>query len=246
MKSVLCVLITFFAFSSQAAPSLKQQAQAETQVKGKSQTSATDAQVSGMITLKDPRPEIITRSWKYFASLSVQTFQPQGLIDLENASSYDLAINDQTIMPGLELGVLSPQFSTKKVLWQFGVRGKASMASQSSDVNFNSGYSVDDARLNTTLLSVGPTFSFAWERLPWLALTFSPQWGTLNYTQTSANDFAHFSKYAGYESLNYGFDFKIGQKWSLFTEWSQRNLNDDGSKIALQKDNFELGTKVTW
>jgi hypothetical protein len=246
MKSLLLVLFTVFSFVCQAAPSLKQQAQAETKISGQSQNSATDAQVSGMIKLKDPRPEIITRKWKYFASLSVQAFQPQGSVELENASTFDLGANDQTIMPGLEVGILSPLLTTQKVLWQFGVRGKAAMASQSSDVKFNSGYNVDDARLNTTLLSVGPTFSFAWERLPWLALTLSPQWGTLNYTQTSANDFAHFSKYSGYESLNYGFDFKISQKWSFFTEWSQRNLKDNGNKIALKKDNFELGTKVTW
>lgn len=246
MKSLLLVLITVFAFTSQAAPSLKQQAQAETTVSGKAQHSATDAQVSGMLTLKDPRPDVITRSWKYFAGLSLQSFQPQGLVELENASTFDLGANDQTVMPGLELGVLSPQFSTKKVLWQFGVRGKASIASQSSEVNFNSGYNVDDARLNTTLLSVGPTFGLAWERVPWLAFTFSPQWGTLNYTQTSANDFAHFSKYAGYESFNYGIELKVGRKWSLFTEWSQRNLKDSSNRIALQKDNLELGTKVTW
>lgn len=246
MKSFLFVLITVSTSVTHAAPSLKEQAQAEAKVTGKIQNSATDAQVSGMLTLKDPRPDIITRSWKYFASLSVQTFQPQGLVELENASTFDLGKNDQTVMPGLELGVLSPQFSGKKVLWQFGIRGKASIASQASQVKFSSGYDVDDARLNTTLLSVGPTVNLTWEKLPWLALTLSPQWGTLNYTQTSANDFAHFSKYAGYESLNYGFDFKVGRKWSLFTEWSQRSLKDSSNKIALQKDNFELGTKVTW
>lgn len=225
--------------------SLKEMALAEAKFEGLEKNTATDAQVTGMLNLKDPRPEVITRSWKYFAGFTVQSFNSEGTASKAGSGTFDLNNNDATIMPGVELGVMSPSLQTKGALWKLGLRGKAGFASQEPEVNLASGYEVTDARLNTTLLSAGPVVALAWERLPWLSLTFSPQYGNLSYTQTSSNDFATFSKSSAYESMNYGVDIMLNQRWSVFTEWSQRNLKDN-SEIALQKDNFELGTKVTW
>ncbi|WII71297.1 hypothetical protein QJS83_12575 [Bdellovibrio sp. 22V] len=227
------------------APTLREQALAENEIKGEQKAVASDAQVSGMLTLQDPRPEIITRSWKYFAALSAQSFQAEGVTSKEGAGTFDLGKNSQTVMPALELGVMSPSLQTKALLWKLGVRAKAGFASQGTDVTLDSGFKVDDARLNSTLFSGGLLLSMQWERLAWLSLTVSPQMGSVNYTQTSANDFATFSKQAGFNSIGYGLDIALTNKWSLFTEWTQRDLKDN-KDIALQRDNFELGTKVTW
>ncbi len=232
---------------SSSTLSLREQAMAESRVDGQSQKSATDVQVaSGMLRLKDPRPEVITRTWQYFAGLTAQNFTPRGSVSTESAGSFELDKNGSTFMPGLAAGFLSPEMKTKALSWRLGLRGNASFASQSATVVFPTGYSVSDARLNTTLLAVGPTISLQWDRLQWLAFTFTPQYGTVNYTQTSSNDFAHFSKQTGYMGLNFGLDFQFAKQWSIFTEYSQRSLRDSNQEIALQRDNFELGTKVTW
>lgn len=225
--------------------SLKQKALAEAKVNGMAKTTATDAQIPGMLTLKDPRPEVVTRPWSYFVAFSGQNFQAQGVAQKPGSSAFDLNKNSSTFMPGLEVGVLSHPLQTKSLLWKIGLRAKAGLASQSTDVTLGSGFRIEDARLNSTLLSAGGLFTVQWERLNWLALTFSPQVGSLNYTQTSSNDFATFSKQAGFESIGYGFDFTLNKRWSLFTEWTQKSLKDN-SEIALQKDNFELGTRITW
>lgn len=237
--------------SSNTTLSLREQASAETRVEGQLQKSATDAQLnpelaSGMLSLKDPRPEIITRTWQYFAGLTVQSFTPQGEVTTESAGTFDLGKNGSTFMPGLAAGFLSPEMKTKSLLWRIGLRGNAALSSQSISVTFPTGYTVNDARLNTTLFAFGPTLSLQWDRLQWLAFTFTPQYGTVNYTQTSANDFAHFSKQTGYMGLNFGLDFQFTKQWSIFTEYSQRSLRDSHQELALQRDNFELGTKVTW
>ncbi|MEK2644571.1 hypothetical protein [Bdellovibrio sp. BCCA] len=261
MKLSLLLVVTLFTVVCGAAPagkkssapatsapelSLKEKALAESKIDERQEkAAASDAQVSGMLTLKDPRPEVVTRPWKYFAAFSGQMFQAEGTATKQGSGTFDLSKNDSTVMPSLELGVMSVPFQTKAVLWKFGVRGKAGFASQSVDATLASGYKIDDARLNTTMFSVGPMIAVSWERLAWLSFTLSPQYGTLSYTQTSSDDFAAFSKSAGFHAMGYGLDFAISNKWSLFTEWSQRNLNDS-SEIALQKDNFELGTKVTW
>lgn len=228
-----------------SAESLRDLALAEAKFEGLEKNSATDAQVPGMLTLQDPRPEIITRRWKYFAAFTAQIFQAEGFVNKEGTGTFDLGKSETSMMPGLELGVMSPTMPTRSVLWKVGLRFKGSFASQGTSVILDSGYKIDDARLNTTMFSGGPALSVAWDRLSWLSLNVSPQYGTLSYTQTSSNDFATFSKSGAFESLNYGLDFQMTPKWSVFTEWSQRTLNDN-NEIALQKDNFEVGTKVTW
>ncbi|NUN05505.1 MAG: hypothetical protein HUU57_07070 [Bdellovibrio sp.] len=224
---------------------MRDQALAENTHLGVASTSATDAQVPGMLKLQDPRPEIITRSWRYFAGLSAQTFQSSGQADKEGLSTFDLGKNSSTVMPGFEFGVLSKKIALQDFNWSFGVRGKAQFASQSTDVKLSSGYTIDDARLNTTVLAAGPLFLVQWTGLPWLSATLSPQFGTVNYTQTGASDFASFSKSATFDALGLGLDVAISPTWSLFTEWTQKNLQND-NEIALQKDNFEIGTKIVW
>jgi hypothetical protein len=238
---------TLSTTAATAPSSMRDMAMAEAQVTGKQQATATDAQVaSGYLTLKDPRPEIVGRSWKYFASLSLQSFQAEGSASNDSAETFDLGKNDSTVMPTIKLGAMTTPWATGSLNWQFGARGQASFASQETSGILESGYQVNDARLNSTLLSVGPMLALSWQRLAWLSVTFSPQWGTINYTQSSSNDLAKFSKQAGYESLNYGLDFQIGSKWSVFTEYSNRSLRDGNQQVAIQANNFELGTKVQW
>lgn len=242
-------LLAIPAFSApettQSVKTLKERALIEAKIEGLSKKSASDAQVSGMLKLKDPRPEVVTRPWDYFMAFSGQRFQAQGVAQKYGVGSYDLGKNSATLMPGFEVGVLSHSLSTRMVSWKLGLRAKASIASQETQLNLQSGYKIDDARLNTTLLSVGPHINLQWERINWLSLTLSPQFGSLNYTQTSSNDFAAFSKQAGFQSIGYGLDFNFGNKWSIFTEWNQRSLKET-QEIALQNDSFELGTRITW
>lgn len=247
IASSVFLISTLFANTPSYAQTLREQAMAEAKpTLVLAQNSATDAQTTGMLKLKDPRPEIITRSWQYFAGLTAQNFKAEGKVLTDSSGVFDLSKNGETFMPGLTAGVMGPEWDVKSVLISLGLRGDAQFASQSAAAILPSGFEVDDARLNTTLLSLGPVFSLRHDALRWLSLTFSPQYGTLNYTQTSSNDYAHFSKTAGYMAMNYALDFRVTQKWSFFTEWSQRELRASNQEIALQKDNFELGTKVTW
>lgn len=225
--------------------SLRDKALTESQNLGKQQKQASEVQMeSGVLTLKDPRPEVITRSWNYFVGVSAQQFQPEGLVTNDLNNTFDLGQQGQTLMPGIEFGVISQDFYANSILLNFGAQLKGAFSSQSVAVTYPSGQVIDDARLNTTLFSVGPTFAARWERYDWLSFIFTPEFGSLRYTQTSSSSYGQFSKSAAYRALTAGFDFKVADKVSVFTKYSQRDLDDN--HLALQKDNFELGTKVTW
>lgn len=251
MKISLLLTFTLFSALCYASPSpesklsLKEQALAETKIEGLQKALASDAQVSGMLTLKDPRPEVVTRPWMYFASFSAQAFQAEGVATKEGSGVFNLGKNGATVMPSIELGVISHPWKTAALNWKVGLRSKAHLASQNTEVTLPSGYKINDARLNTTLFSGGAVLAASWERFNWLTLNVSPLIGKLSYTQTSSNEFASFSKHADFSSMGVGFDIAISKKWSVFSEWSQRQLNGN-SEIALQKDNFEFGTKVLW
>ncbi|HWU43424.1 MAG TPA: hypothetical protein VN132_08300, partial [Bdellovibrio sp.] len=209
--------------------------------------AASDASVpSAMLSLKDPRPEVITRTWKYFAGFKAQSFKAHGNVTTDAGSNVDLGENSSTFMPGLMMGFTGPEWQAGRAAWSLGLRGDASFASQGVTVTFPTGYSASDVRLNTMLFAVGPEFSFKLQNLPWLAFVFSPQYGNVNYTQTSSNQFARFSKQTSYLAWNYGLEMSFTKKWSVFSEYSQRNLRDSHQEIALQQNNFELGTRVAW
>ncbi|WP_413582310.1 hypothetical protein [Bdellovibrio sp. HCB288] len=246
-STLLFVSLSTFATVSWAQStsiSLRDAALNETKAKGIATASATDAQ-TGMMVLKDPKPEIVSRPWQYIAGFTGQQFQAKGTVTTDSAGTFDLSQNDQTFMPGLMLGVMSSELNLKNILISGGLRFNGSLATQSVSAVMPSGVVIDDARLNTSLLSGGVVLSVRHAKLAWLAVTVAPQYGTVNYTQSSNNDFAKFSKQASYNALNYGLDFRLTKKWSVFTEWSQREMRDQ-TEIALQKDNFELGTKVSW
>lgn len=228
-----------------AEVSLRDKALTESQNLGQQKKQASEVQMeSGVLTLKDPRPEVITRSWNYFVGVSAQQFQPEGRVTNDLNNNFDLGQQGQTLMPGVEFGVISQDYYANNILLNFGAQLKGAFSSQAVEVTYPSGAVIDDARLNTSLLSVGPTVAARWERYDWLSLVFTPEFGTLRYTQTSSSSYGQFSKSAAYRALTAGFDFKVGEKVSVFTKYSQRDLDDN--QLALQKDNFELGTKLTW
>ncbi len=245
----LCFLLGFTASAQKAETSLsmRDKALSESAVSEKeSKLSATDAQISGtMLKLDDPTPLTEVRSWKYMAAFTAQQFQAQGIARNDMGQQFNLRGNSQTIMPGVEVGLLSPTWALGQANLTVGAKLKGSYASQSADAVMSSGYIVDDARLNSTLLSAGPTVTLAWERLSWLSLNLGAQFGDLNYTQTSSNEFARFSQHAGYTAYSYGLGFQINRTWSVTTEWNQRSLNSNQT-VALQNNNFELGTQITW
>lgn len=225
--------------------SMREQALAESTYVGQDQKRASDAQVeSGVLRLQDPMPQALGRSWKYFAAFSAQQFQTEGRASNE-FSSFDLGTNDSTWMPGLQIGFVTAAMPTGAVNWHLGARAQGSFASQSVNAVMDSGFIIDDARLNSTLLSVGPLVSLNWSRINWLSLTFVPEVGSLTYTQTTSNDFGKFSKSATYQALSWGLEAQVSKGWSLFTEYTQRELKNQ-DQLAIQRDNIELGTKILW
>lgn len=229
------------------AKSLREQALHEAAVSAKEEKSAaSDAQISGtMLKLEDPLPPGEVRAWKYFAALTVQEFQAQGYVQTDLGQQFNLNANDQTLLPGLEFGVLTPTWAMGQANLTLGAKLKGAYTSQHTTAVMKSGFVIDDARLNTSLLSAGPTMSLGHEAVSWLSLNLGAQFGDLSYTQTSGNHFAQFTRHASFTSYVYGMGFQLSPRWSLSAEWNSRTLNGSQT-VALQSNNFELGTQITW
>lgn len=228
----------------QAQKEAKIDPQLERKLKAAAATTNSAPASIGILTLQDPRPESMPRAWSFFAGLSAQYFGPQGKVSKLGSGNFDLGTNASTLMPGLDAGFISAPRPTEYFSFQWGLRGKFGLTSQNSNITLPSGFRIDDARLNSHLLSAGGLVSFQSQTAPRLSVTVSPQVGNVTYTQTSSSDFANFSKQATFTALGVGFAYLLSHHWSLTAEYTQRDVI--GNEVALQKDNYELGAKVTW
>ncbi len=263
MKSnFFVVFLSFLLISNQSlaitsVKNLRNQALAESQIDGQQKQSATTAQVSsGMLVLKDPRPEIITRSWKIFAGLKGQSYNPSGIHTSDSGTKFYLNKAGQAFMPGILIGAQTKKIELPKpfnldprIKWNFGIRADASLASQTTTTTFESGYNISDCRLNTMILSVGPSVSISWQQntqkyLP--TMTFTPQFGNLDYTQTSSNEYARFSRQFNFQSMNLELSFEASQSVQLFASYTQRTPLNPSNQMTIQKDSFDVGSKLTW
>jgi hypothetical protein len=263
MKSnFFVVFLSFLSISTQSQAfssikNLRNQALAESQIDGQQKQSATTAQVSsGMLVLKDPRPEIITRSWKLFAGLKGQSYNPSGIHTSDSGTNFFLNKAGQVFMPGILIGAQTKKFELPKpfkldprIKWNFGIRADASIASQTTTTTFESGYNISDCRLNTIILSAGPSVSISWQQhtqkyLP--TITLAPQIGNLDYTQTSSNEYARFSRQFNFQSINLEFGFEATQSVQLFASYTLRAPLNPSNQVTIQKDSFDVGSKVTW
>jgi opacity protein-like surface antigen len=255
------VLVSFCAFafttwaqsvnqSADKDDELKSRALSEIQQPGKIKNAPSDVQLSGtgMLSLKDPRPEIVGRKWDYFLGLSAQRFEPQGAASNDlTASSFELGNAGQTVMPALALGFRAPLYSQDQS-WQlnWGLGAKVGYASQSTTATFTTGYKHSDVRLTSTLISANPQLSFTALRAKWLTAIAGYEWGNLTYTQSSSDELANFSVHSAYTGWNLGLDFNLTSNWAITTMYTQRRLTSKQDLLALQQDNYELGTRILW
>lgn len=226
--------------------STSSKAQAEINAIPKTQKqSSTDAQFSGILKLKDPRPQIITRDWQYFLGFKIQPMQAQGNVSNSVVGNFDLGNNAPTVHPSLELGFSKP-FPAEDLFVNWGLVGQTGFSTEQVKLTFPSGYSApQDTHLNTLTSSLGAKIEFAAPRLSALYFNTSARLGRITYTQTSLNDLAQFSEAATYLSLSLGSSYNFYENWQVTADYSNRKLNQKSS-LKIQTDNIEIGLRAIW
>ena len=246
--SLTIVFSTAFtqSFADISNGSLRSQALIENTIsENQKKNSITDARVEGMLSLKDPRLDVATRKIKYTAQFTAQQFKASGKVRSDLNYNFDLDKSNTTLMPGVALGFKVPTYSSDTIKTNIALSAKASYSNQATDVVFPSGYTEPEVRLSTLLLGVNSSIGLSAQRFSWLEMNLGMEFGDLNYTQTSNNDLATFSKHANYRSWNVGFNFEVSRDWFITTNYAQRKLNANDS-LQLQSNNYELGTQILW
>ena len=210
--------------------------------------NSTDASglSTGMLSLKDPHQEINLRNWKYFLTLSAQSFSPRGSTSNDLGTQFNLNDQNSTVMPAIGLGASGNISQNERMNFGWGFGAKVGYASQNSTVTLPSGYRIDDSRLNTTEISLNPYLSFNTPQVAWLDIRAGYLLGTLNYTETSSDDFAKFSRQANFQGANLGADFHVGRRWSVLLDYSYKTLTRSDAGIDIPESSLEVGTRVIW
>jgi opacity protein-like surface antigen len=226
------------------ATSAKAQAEINSIPKTQKQSS-TDAKFSGILKLKDPRPEIITRDWKYFMGFKMQSLHPKGNVNNNVVGNFDLENNNATAHPSFEIGFSKP-LPNDDFFANWGILMQTGFSTAPIKLTFPSGYSApQDTHLNTLTSAIGAKLEVALPRFSSLYFNSSARVGRISYTQTSINDLAQFSEAASFYALGLGTSYNFYDNWQLTADYSNRKISQK-SDLKIQSDNTELGLRVTW
>jgi opacity protein-like surface antigen len=210
-------------------------------------SSAQQANVGSFLKLEDPSPELRNRSWLYNFAFKLQGFTPLGVGQVSD-TSLNLQSYGSTVMPSIEFGFLKTAMQNDAWTWNTGLAAHAGYTSQKTNLVTPSGYSFDDARLNSGLISAVWTNRINnFNASNWSALV-SPEYGIINYTQTASNNsLANFSQQNEYWGLALGAEYALSKKWGVLSQYSFRQASAAKREFSdLQNNNFEIGTSVVW
>lgn len=239
----LFLLVLVFGFFSSA---FTYREQAETERQPPKQNNVVVEKLptnSAILSLEDPRQDIITRKWNYSFSIVAQQFKPQGFAQ-NDVGTFNLGNNNSVLFPSIGLGFLSNIKEFSGVHIHGGAQALLGYSNQSTSVLFPSGLVEKNARLSSVLFRLKPTLKVNFVRLPWLSALVGGEWGGLNYTQSSSNSLANFSKQAFFTGWSLGLGWNATPKFSIVAQYTNRAIQDQN--LGLQRDNFELGTSFLW
>lgn len=238
----------FAAKEKQETPiSLKSKALQEyQQLKGKPLPISTDASVTGLLTLEDPRKKEITRPWNYYLGLKLQSFQASGSATNDLGEDFELSRRSESFMPGLEFGVLFKGWTYQGFKFSPLVKTTASYTNQKESVTLESGFLIEEAYLNTAIATAGIGINLSNEQLPGLQLEAAYKLGAINYTQASTNNFANFSESAEISIFQASLLYSLNEKWSVGLERQQREIVSQSNQVEITPVTYEFGTRIQW
>lgn len=210
-------------------------------------SEAQQANVSSFLKLQDPTPELRNRPWLWTFAFKAQTLQPLGT---GKAATYnfDLDSYGTGVMPSLEFGFLVNTVEGKNVTWASGLSAHGGYMSQKTDLVAPNGFTFNDTRLTTTLVSAVWENRFKPSFAPKIGFLLNPEIGFVNYTQTNNDStLANFSQQNNYWGIGLGAEYSFNPKWAVLAQYSYRDAEAKKSETSnLQKNNVEIGTQVTW
>ncbi|WP_413288588.1 outer membrane beta-barrel protein [Bdellovibrio sp. HCB337] len=210
-------------------------------------SEAQQANVSSFLKLQDPTPELRNRPWLWTFAFKMQNMQPMGTGSVSNLT-FDLESYGPSMMPSFEFGFLVNAIDAKYVSWSTGLSAHAGYMSQSTDLVTPGGFKYEDTRLTTTLVSAVWSHRFKPTKTPKFSVLINPEYGFVNYTQTNVEStLANFSQQNNYWGLGLGAEYSFTRKWAVLAQYAYRDASEKAAvSSGLQKDNFEIGTQVTW
>lgn len=265
MKKYFLPLLTFLIASSSFAAPIKKSAKTLTtkeeqpqdykaqaleaaQAPSTKKASASDVQIplsSSLLTLKDPRPEVTTRSFKYLFGLKLEPLQNSGTVTNELNESFEMGRTQATLFPTMALGFSRPLNFANSQLTEGQVYVQGGFLSQEAPANLKSNYYVADARLNSTQLNLGGELHFLPTIFYPVTLSVGGKYGVLNYTQSSSTSFAQFSKSSQFIGLQLGAHYHIENNWHLVAGYNYRQLLTN-TQINNAPHRLEVGAQVQW
>lgn len=228
-----------------ATTSLRSQAENEAASSGVATKSATDASVSGVLTLKDPGIDAEISPWTSDLGLRMQNLLPAGVVSLPSNNTYNLEGAGSSPTPWIDLGAKRRMLTRGPVHLSLGGRIGFAYMSRQTEVVFSSGFREDNARLSTGLATGGLYLSVQSVARPEWEGEIGWQQGVISYAQGGNNDVVNFSRQARFSGPQAGLIYWVGRAWGLNLDYAHREISET-SDVSIQQDNYSFGARIIW
>lgn len=237
--------------ASQSEVSLKMMALNEVQalsgVSAGGKAIGTDTQLSGTLTLDDPKQEVLNRSFKFTMGLKVSNLSFKGQTENDVNEKFNLADSNNSFGPALDIGVHQALLQYDNVKWGLGVQLGAAYFNQSNPTTLQSGYKASDARLIAYQTYIHPYLTVRTKWAPRWAYEVGPHWTQTNLLQSSQSEYAKFNVRGNTSGLIQRIDYRINPQWSVLAELHQYSTTTTNQKSTLSiDDSTMLGVRSIW
>lgn len=257
-RTLVAVALSCLAISAQSAPrkkasaeapkpapSLRTQAEAEATSSGVATAKASEASVTGLLSLKDPGLDGVASPWTWDLGLRLQNLEPRGTVSLPGDNAYRLEQAGAATTPSIDIGGKRLMLTRGPIHLRLGGRAAVGYMSRRTEVVFASGFREDEARLSTGLATLGLLASIQPVAAPSWELEVGWQQGLISYAQGGNNDVVNFSRQARFSGPQAGLLYWIDDDWGLNLDYVRRSLSED-SDVDVQQDNYSFGARIIW
>ena len=219
-------------------------------VKSAKSAPVTDVQITGALTLEDPKKDVITRSFQYTLALKASSLNLSGTATNDISETFSLNSGSPLVGPALDFGVQQSIYTFQdKFDIGAGLNIGGAYFNQGRNVSLSSGYSESNVRLMAYVFQAQPHLIFRSAELRRWQYEVGPAWGRIDVMQSGNSEFVSLNASIQTTGLSHRLNYRLKRDLAVTAEFNSfsniKNSSSNPQSIQLS-NNYQLGIKSIW
>lgn len=219
-------------------------------VKSAKAAPVTDAQITGALTLEDPKKDVITRSFHYTLALKASSLNLSGTATNDISETFSMNSNSPLVGPAIDFGVQQSLYTYQdKFNVGAGLNIGGAYFNQGRNVSLSSGYSENNVRLMAYVFQAQPHLIFRTTQLRRWQYEVGPAWSRVDVMQSGNSEFVSLNASLQTSGLSHRLNYRLKRDLAVTAEFNSysniKNTSSNPQSIQLS-NNYQLGIKSIW